>query len=164
MSLFVNGHKLNAAAESMHQFCGAIRTIFPDPVEDRIVEAVTGFLYVRVAEEVFGRRFAAALRAKLRTLCKFAPWSEIESRIASIEHNIEAFDAHSVELDPTLMAEEEFTRHVRSVIRALLLEGANPWEYTNVVRHTFPRFENAVRSLKAHLEGIRRQSDFLIRR
>jgi hypothetical protein len=164
MSLFVNGHKLNAAAESMHQFCGCIRMIFPDPVHDGIVEAVTGFLYIRVAEEVFGRRFAVSLQAKLRSLYKFAPFSEIESRIARIEHNIQAFDAHSVELDPTLMAEEEFTRHVRSVIRALLLEAANPWEDSNVVRHTFPRFENAVRTLKGHLEGIRRQSDFLIRR
>lgn len=164
MSMFVNGHKLKAAAGSMHQFCGAVRTVFPDLVDDRVVEAVTSFLYCRLAEEVFGRRFSVALRARCRELYKFSDWTEVESRISRIEHNIAAFDTHSAELDPALMAEEEFTRHVRSVIRALLLEADNPWQDTNVVRHTFPRFENTVRRIKKHLEGLRSQSNFLIRR
>ncbi|MFK7959518.1 MAG: hypothetical protein AB8G96_03260 [Phycisphaerales bacterium] len=164
MGLFINGHRLKAAAFSLHQFCGAVRTIFPDLVDDRVVEAVTAFLYLRVAEETFGRRFAAALRSRARETYKFSDWSEIESRIARIEHNIEAFDATSAELDPALMAEEEFTRHVRSVIRSILLEANNPWQDTNIVRHTFPRFENAVVRIQKHLEGIKGQSTFLMRR
>lgn len=164
MPFMVNAHKLTAATGSMHQFCGAVRTVFPDLVDDRVVEAVTSFLYVRVAEEVFGKRFASALRAKVRDIYKFSDWTEVESRIARIEQNIDAFATHSATLDPALMAEEEFTRHIRSVIRALLLEAGSPWEDSNAVRHTFPRFENAVRRIKKHLEGIRSQSNFLIKR
>ena len=163
MHLLVNQLKLKAAIRSMHQFCPIVRTIFPDLVDDRVVEATVSLLYQRIADDVYGRRFAVALEAGLRDVYKFSGWIDVEDRIARIVHNISIFETHTQSLDPSLDVSEDFTRHVRSVIRAILLEAHGPWDDTNVVRHTYPRFENAARRIKAHLEGIRKQPKFVMK-
>ena len=47
MRLLVSGRKVKAAANSMHQFCPAVRAIFRREVNDIVVEAATLVLYVR---------------------------------------------------------------------------------------------------------------------
>ena len=66
MALFIDPLKLKAASRSMQQFCPPVRSLFPGPVHDVVVESATVFLYVMVARQVFGRRFTKELRETLR--------------------------------------------------------------------------------------------------
>jgi len=150
--------------------CPAVRGIFPDLVEDRIVETATRYLYVQLADDVFGSRFAALLRAGLRHVYKYAEWQEIEARIGRIERNIRLFneqEERAIEqgaATPAVVGDDEFTRRVRSVIRALLYEAGSDHDDFNVIRHTFPRFDAAVRRVKSHLTGIEQQPHFVMRK
>lgn len=169
MPLFVSSLKLKAAAHSMHQMCPAVRGLFPDLVEDRIVETATAYLYGQIADDVFGPRFSAALRARLRNIYKYAEWHEVESRVGRIERNIRLFNeqeekaAQAGPANPT-SGDDEFTRRVRSVIRALLYEAGSDHDDFNVIRHTFPRFDAAVRRIKSHQQGISKQPHFVMRK
>jgi len=53
--------------------------------------------------------------------------------------------------------------HVTSVIRALLAEACPESDSREQVKAIFPRFEEAVRRIKNHLLGIKRQPRFVMK-
>lgn len=154
--------RLRAATGSMHQFLNSVRAIYPDVVADDMVEAATIFLYERAMRTVFGSGAAAAFRARIRALVKFAAPYEIEARIGRIESQFEAFTAVRAARSGTPI-HAEFTRHVECAIRALLLEADPKFDDPEVIRLVFPRFELAFRRFVTHLRGIQRQSVFLMK-
>lgn len=165
MALIVNRVKLSAAAGSMHQFCSTVRNIFPTPPSDEVVEAATVFLYLQVAREVFGGRFATRLRAALRPIYKFASAPIIDSCVVRIERELEDRHAMTARTASLHMPGDAFARSVANAIRSLIVSAglaAEPDEET--LRASYPRFEEAVRSVKRHLQGIHDQSGFILRR
>lgn len=160
MGIFIDGVKLKAAAGSMQQFYATIRAVFPDSPDDGTVEAATSFIYVLVATDVFDRRFAGRLRRRLATQYKFASPVVIEESVRRIERFNELFHRASEDApdDP-----EGFAEHVRCIICAILAEAGFAQD-EEVVRACFPRFENAVRRIKTHLSGIKKQNHFVMKR
>ena len=59
MGLFSKERKMKAAAASMHQFCQEVRHMFPGDVDDRVIEASTAYIYVKMTQDLFGNRFAS---------------------------------------------------------------------------------------------------------
>lgn len=161
MALLISKRKLAAAAGSMHQFCPIVRSVFRVNPEDQVVEAATVFLYSRVAHDVFGTRFALRLQERLRARYKTGSAVEIEKMLHRIACRFEEHRRISSIKTPLNCPHSEFTEHVRSVIRSLLAEAGLP-DDPDFVRDAFPRFEAAVQRLKAHLEGIKRQNQYLM--
>ena len=164
MPILINRLKLEAAAGSMHQFCQSVRTFFPDSPSDTVVESATAFLYLRTARAVFGRRFSEKLREKLRVKYKFADATSIELHISRIDAQREAFERTMKDVDPEFAGDDEFSRHVRCVIRALLSESGDAFDDAELVKTLFPRFEEMARRIRSHLDGIRGQSQFIMKR
>jgi hypothetical protein len=163
MNIFLNTRKLKAAASSMHQFCPVVRSIYRSPPDDDVVEAATVFIYEHTAREVFGRRFADALRARLRQRYRYASPVEVETRVLRIGRNCDEFRRWEEAWAPPRDTQGEFTAYVHSVIRALLAEAGQPYDDPEVVKDMFPRFEEAARRLQTHLQGIRQQSRYVMR-
>ena len=163
MPILLRQRKLRAATHSMHQFMGTVRGIFPEVVEDDLVERVTVLLYESVARSVFGDAFAAALRARARAQYKFNPPYEVEASLGRLSAQITAL----LEVpDPDAECDKlhgEFTHRVRCVIRAILIEANPGWDDPQIVRLVFPRFEAAAQRMRRHLQGIRQQSDFIMK-
>jgi len=164
MSLFLNKLKLNAAVHSMHQFCAIVRLVFPVGVDDGFVEAATVFLYRRLAEGVFGRRFTNKLMSMLDRQYKFATPVEVDGHLYKIARHIEIFEKQTVAATTVDSGQAEFTRHVTVVVKALLAEAGFDPDDAELVRQVFPRFEDAVRRIKKHLTGIKQQSHFVLKR
>lgn len=162
MTLFVDNLKVRAAASSMHQFCSVIRTVIPVEADEALVEAATVFLYDRIAREIFGRRFAKKMRHLLRDTYRCGTPIDVEARVWKIDRYFEEFEA--IELRDCQGDQQAFTAHVRSVIRAFLAEAGVTSDNPALVKEMFPRFENAVRTLKQHLSGIKGQSHFVMQR
>lgn len=158
MPLLVDKLKLKAAAGSLHQFLPAVRGVYPRPPADDATEAATVFLYVGLAREIFGRRFAHHLRLHLRPRYKFAIPTEIELRVLRIENRLEALTR---EAEPSMA--DDSAAHVTTVIRALLAEACPEFDDPRHVRAIYPRFEEAVRRIKNHLLGIKRQPRFVMK-
>ncbi|MCH7546225.1 MAG: hypothetical protein IID30_07475 [Planctomycetes bacterium] len=152
MSLLVNKTKLNAAAYSMPQFCPIVRTIFPEPVDDTLAEASTFFLYLQVARDTMGKRFAVKLGEKL-----------IESTRASREEIAECVSRLSKQV-ATIPPKAEFHEHVSQVITFLLAEAGCPTTDQEVLRTCFSRFQSAVSGIKQHLDGIKNQNVRVLKR
>ena len=162
MGLLINKLKLKASIGSMHQFCPVVRTIFPDPPTDQVVEAATVFLYEQLVRSIFGNRFADHWRAGIRAKFKYSTAVEMDERLSRIGQNAQTFEQQ--EPDPTGSSDhDDFTRHVRSVIRALLVEAGAPYDDAGLVKLIFPRFENTARRLRDHLDGLKHQSQFVMR-
>jgi len=163
MSFLINKLKLKAAVGSMHQFLPVVRSIYPRIPPDEATEAATVFLYAGLALEIFGRRFADRLRLHLRPRYKFAISTEIERRVLRIENRLEALkreaDKYSAESSPHARSAAQVT----SVIRALLAEACPESDEPEQVRAIYPRFEDAVRRIKKHLLGIKRQTRFVMK-
>lgn len=163
MGLLVNKRKVRAAASSMHQFLGAVRSIFIDDPDEAALEAATVYLYDRMARDVFGNRFTEAMRDQLQPLYKFASPAEIDARVGRIERVAEAEDRIVGDPLPEHSPDNAFTEHVRRVIRSLLFEAGYEFNDPHVLRATFPRFEETVRRIKTHLTGIKNQHGFMMR-
>lgn len=163
MGLFVNKQKVKAAVFSMHQFCPVVRGVYRELPDDDVVEAATAFLYERLAREIFGKRFAEMVRHYLQYQYKFAPVADIEARRDRIERNVEIFRRQEEATAPAQSSQDEFTHRVRSVIRAFLAEAGMPYDDDELVCDAFPRFDETVRRVRAHLEGIRRQSRYVMK-
>ena len=130
---------------------------------DTVIEAATVFLYDHMARDIFGPRFAAQLRELIRPHFKFSSPEQMEERLSRIAHNVAEFrrfeDAWNLSRSP----HADFTRHVRSAIRALLAEGGFAFDDPAVVKDTFPRFEDAARQVRSHLLGIKQQSHYVMK-
>ena len=162
MTLFVDKLKVRAAASSMHQFCSVLRAVIPVDADECMVEAATVFLYDHIARELFGRRFAKRMRALLRDRYRCGTPIEVDARVWKINRYFEEFEA--AELRGCHDDQQAFTAHVRSVIRAFLAEAGMTSDNPALVKEMFPRFENAVRTLKQHLIGIKQQSHFVMQK
>jgi hypothetical protein len=163
MGILISKPKLNAAARSMHQFCAVVRSIFICPVADEVVEAATVFLYEHVAREVFGKRFAAEIRREARLHYRAGAPMAIETRVERLGRHTEVFRRRAENAASAGSAHDEYTRHVQTVICALLVEAGAPHDDPELIKGTFPKFEDAIRRLKAHLVGIKRQSRYIMR-
>jgi hypothetical protein len=165
LTLGVDKLKLKAAASSMHQFCPFVRTLFPGHPTDDVIEASTVFLYRNLAREVFGRRFVEKLNEQLREKYRHGPPIEIDLRVQRIENRLELMRREASENGNghgTL--HDQFTAHVRCVIRSLLAESGQEFDNPELVKLIFPRFEDTVRRLKDHLLGIKNQARFVMKK
>ena len=162
MALLINDRKVKAAANSMHQFCQQVRTIFPGEVDDRAVEAATAYLYISLVRDLFGNRFAVKLQRRLYARLKYSTPAEVEGHIARItKHSevIERTEDNGVEDTP----EEAVRAHVMSVIEAILSDAGFQGRDPEITRRAYVRFEEAVKEIRDHLLGIRDQNNFLMR-
>jgi hypothetical protein len=162
MGLLVNDRKLKAAAGSMHQFCQEVRCIFPGDVDDRVVEAATVYLYVNLARDLFGPRFAARLQKRLHGDLKYSTPAEVEGHLARIAKQSESREkAASQSTDRT--PEELCRAHTEAVIDAMLgdagfqaIDGAD-------AKKAYIKFEEAIMVIRKHLIGIKEQNHFLMK-
>lgn len=158
-----SNRKLNAAIRSMPQFIPVVRGVFLTRVEDDLVEAATSFLYIRAAEDTFGRRFSDRMRESLREHYQYADPDWIDERRKRIEqHQAEFFEDELEAAGRPRDGQERFTAFVQSVIRALLTEGALD-AGPEMVRETFDGFERAARRIAEHLHGIKRQHSYVMK-
>lgn len=162
MNLLVDERKVKAAARSMHQFCPRVRSIFGRDVEDPVLETATLYLYVKVAREVFGRRFCDCLCGQLRSLLRSADEREAEQRVTRMAETAEAFRRVEEQMQPNASDEETFRILVRSAIRSMFAEDGRPGPDDEQLRDSFAQFEDAARRIKEHLTGIKRQNRFVM--
>ena len=163
MGFLVNDRKLKAAVGSMHQFCHEVREIFPGDVDDRVVEAATTYLYVRLVRGLFGPRFAAKLQRKLHTRFKYSTSAEVEGHIARITKDSGAMekglDAHSPDRSP----EDIVRAHVLSVIDAMLTDAGFKNPDREQAAKAYTKFDVAIKAMRSHLLGIKEQNYFLMK-
>ncbi len=163
MGLFINDRKLKAAASSMHQFCQEVRCIFPGQADDRVVEAATAYLYVQLAHDLFGVRFARKLSRKLRANLKYVTPAELEGRVAGIGRYVMAMEESVSSVASGKTPEEICRLHVSCTVEALLTSAGYNGNDQEVGRKAYPRFEEVIRNMRKHLLGIREQNYFLMK-
>lgn len=164
MRFLLDQRKMKATARSMHQFCGNVRAIFPSEVKNEVVETATVFLYVKICREVFGRRFADRICKQLRENLKYSTVHEVNTALARICKESNGYELAAAEMQPALSPQEQFQIHVTSVVRAMLLEGGflTAENENALLARAFRPFDNAVRAIKTHLLGIKRQNHFIM--
>ena len=163
MGLFINDRKLKAAAGSMHQFCQEVRSIFPGPVDDPVVEASTAYLYVQLAHDLFGQRFAAKLVRQLRRGLKYATPAELDGRVAGIARHVTTMEQAMSSMTSGKSAEEICRMHVACTIEALLTSAGFNSGDPDASRNAFARFEGVIRDMRNHLLGIKAQNHFVMK-
>ena len=163
MGLLVNERKLKAAALSMHQFCQEVRAIFPGDVDDRVVEAATVYLYVSLARDLFGHRFAGRLQKKLHGNLKYSTPAEVEGHLARICRHAEGLEKAAVAKGGEGTPEELCRAHTEAVIEAMLanagIQDFDPVE----AKKAYIKFEEAIRAIRKHQVGIKDQNYFLMK-
>lgn len=164
ISLSIRNLKLHAAARSMHQFCPLVRAIFPERTADSVIEAVTVYLYVKVSSDIFGRSFAQRLRQRINKLLKYSSPGELDEHIGRIILKSQTLESAANTVGPYRpTAEVKFLNHVTSVLQSMFIE-ADAGELDSAAdRNAFSRFEHAVRRIKEHLTGIKRQHRFVMK-
>ena len=163
MGLLPDHRKLDAAASSLHQYYPAVRSIFPGPVAEQVIESIAVLLYLRAAREVFGRRFAERLSARLGRRLRHASEAEVSRRMDAITRRTIAFESEADELLAAGARESAFEHHVRCVLRALLVEAGFDPDDAEVVHDRYMPLMDAARRLAEHLRGIKRQNPFMMR-
>ncbi len=163
MGLFVDERKVSAAAYSMHQFCQVVRTVFPGEPEDAAVESATLYLYMQIARDVFGKRFAMRLGSKLRDQLKYTTPAEAVERVGRIGRQAEALERTAGSMGAGRSFGAKCRTHVTSVIEALLSEAGFRSCDPELIKDTYGKFEEVVRTIKGHLVGIKRQNHFLMK-
>jgi hypothetical protein len=163
MGLLVNERKLKAAALSMHQFCQEVRAIFPSDVDDRVVEAATVYLYVSLARDLFGQRFASRLQKKLHGNLKYSTPAEVEGHLVRISRQSESMEKAAAAKASERTPEELCRAHTESVIEAMVanagIQNHDPVE----AKKAYIKFEEAIRVIRKHLVGIKEQNYFLMK-
>lgn len=152
MGLFINKLKLRAAAGSMQQFCCKVCDIFPEEVSSEVVEATTTFLYLQMANEILGRRFAARLAGCLIERVVGSP-EELKRRVIQLSTTVENRGRH-----------EEFHVYITRLVGCLLKEAGCPSDDPEVLRDCFIQFQEAVSPMQEHFEGIKNQNTWVLRR
>lgn len=164
MALLINKRKLEAAANSMHQFCQEVRSIYPGPTEDAVIEAATLFLYLQMSRDLFGRRFTTGLNRQLQQRLKYASAPETKARITRIGKLADARERAMSVAAPNRDAEEKCRSYVTSVLRALLVESGCGDDDPELIRSTYATVEQVIRDMKKHLGGINEQNHFIFKR
>lgn len=154
--------KLTAAAKSMHQFCNVVRSILPGEMKDDVVEAATGFLYLSVSADVFGRQKAGKIRRVIGGRLKYLSPTEFALRLERLGMQSEAFRMQELDASGRNDDATAYQVAVNGAIRSLCLEAGLDHTNTSMLRDCFPRFEHAAARIKAHLTGIRKQNRWLI--
>ncbi len=154
--------KLVAAAKSMHQFCNVVRNILPGDMKDDVVEAATGFLYLSVSADVFGRSAASAIRRRVRHQLKYLKPAEFAARIERIGLQAEAFRISQLTAAGRADEATAYQVAVHGAIRSMCIEAGLDHTDEQLLKDCFPRFEHAAARIKAHLTGIRKQNRWLI--
>lgn len=152
MWLFISKLKLRAAAGSMHQFCGKVSDIFPEEVSREVVESTTTFLYLQMANEILGRRFASRLAGCLIERVAASP-EALKKRVIQLSSRVENRGRH-----------EEFHEYITRLVGCLLTEAGCPSDDPEVLRDCFIVFQEAVSPMKEHFEGIKNQNTWVLRR
>jgi hypothetical protein len=163
MGLLLNDRKLKAAAASMHQFCQGVRCIFPGDVDDRVVEAATLHLYVNLARDAFGQRFAAKLQKRLQGNLKYSTPAEIEGRLARIAKHSEALERSAASQASERSPEEICRAHSEAVIDAMLTDAGFSEKDQEVSKRAYIKFEDAIKEIRKHLQGIKDQNYFVMK-
>ncbi len=162
MNLLVDQRKVKAAARSMHQFCPRVVNIFSRDVEQPVLETATLYLYIKIAREVFGRKFCDNLCGQLRALLRSVDEHEAALRVARMVETAEAFRRVEQQLQPDAIDDERFRMLVRSAIRSMFAEAGLPGPDDEQLRDSFAQFEDTARRIKEHLTGIKRQNRFVM--
>ncbi len=163
MGLLINDRKVKAAAGSMHQFCQPVRAIFPGSVSDGVVEAATIYLYMNLARDLFGLRFANKLQRKLRRSLKYGSAKEVEARISAIVRQSAALEKAAAMKGGSRSPDDVVRAHVVSVIEAMLNDAGFRGEDPEIARKAYEPFERTVKEMRRHLVGIKEQNSFLMR-
>jgi hypothetical protein len=163
MGLLVNERKLKAAAFSMHQFCHEVRGVFPGEVDDRAVEASTVYLYVSLARDLFGHRFAAKLQRRLLGNLKYTTPAEVEGQLVRINKHSEALERAVAARSSDRTPEEVCRAHTEAVIDAMLGDAGFKGIDHETSKKTYIKFEEAIMVIRKHLLGIRDQNTFLMK-
>ena len=163
MGLLVNDRKLKAAALSMHQFCQEVRCIFPGDVDDRVVEAATVYLYVSLARDLFGHRFAVRLQKRLRGSLKYSTPAEVEGHVARIAKQSETLEREAASRASERTPEEVCRAHTEAVIEAMLADAGFKDSDPAEGKKAYIKFEEAIRVIRKHLAGIKGQNYFLMK-
>jgi hypothetical protein len=163
MGLLVNDRKLKAAALSMHQFCQEVRCIFPGDVDDRVIEAATAYLYVSLARDLFGHRFAIRLQKRLRGGLKYSTPAEVEGHLARIAKNSESLERAAASESAERTPEEVCRAHTTAVIEAMLADAGFKDFDSADGKKAYIKFEAAIMVIRKHLVGIKEQNHFLMK-
>lgn len=164
MKLLLDNRKVRATARSMHQFCGYVRNIFPTEVANEVVETATIYLYVKVCREVFGKRFSDRIGRMMRDNLKYCTVAEVNRGLARICREADGYEQAAAEMQPDMSTQEQFQAHVTGVVRAMLREGGvlDGENEDAVLARAFKPFDAAVRAIKTHMLGIKRQNHFIM--
>ena len=162
MGLLINDRKVKAAANSMHQFCQQVRTIFPGEVDDSVVEAATVYLYMSLVRDLFGNRFGGKLQRRLYERLKYSTAAEVEGHMARITKHADVIERSAPRM-PESSPEEVVRAHVMSVIEAMLSDAGFQGRDPEITRPAYVKFEEAIKEIRNHLQGIRDQNHFLMR-
>jgi len=163
MALLIDGLKVRAAAGSMHQFCPVVRDVFPGEADDKVVESITLFLYLNLARDIFGRRFTRSLAGRLCGCLKFTSPAEVRSRLGRMSRKATRVREFAESMRRSKTPETSFHNHIASIVQTMLAEAGQPNMSADERARTFERFDAAVRKMKDHLLGIRRQNHFLMK-
>ncbi len=163
MGLMINKRKLDAAANSMHQFCQEVRSIYPGPAEDAAIEAATLFLYLQMSRDLFGPRFTTGLNRQLQQRLKYSNAPETKARITRIAQLADARERAMSAAGPYRDADEKCRGYVTSVLRALLVEAGYRDDDPELIRSTYATVEQVIRDMKKHLSGINEQNHFIFK-
>jgi hypothetical protein len=163
MGFLVNERKVRAASASMHQFCQQVRGIFPGPASDKVVEAATIYLYLILAQDLFGMRFADKLQRKLRRQLKYCSAKEAEAHLAGIVRRAATLERAAESRNPNRSPEDIVRTHVVCVIESMLTDAGFNDVDTDLAKKAYQAFETAVKNIRRHLLGIKEQNFFLMR-
>lgn len=161
--MLVNDRKLKAATGSMHQFCQEVREVFPGDVDDRVVEAATAYLYLSLARDLFGQRFASKLQKRLGERLKYSTPAEVEGHMVRITRHAEAMEKAMAAQTHDKSPEEIVRNHVTAVIEAMLADAGFPTNDPATFKKAYPVFDAAIKSIRTHLLGIKEQNHFLMK-
>ena len=131
-------------------------------IDDSAVEAVTMFLYVRMAREVFGQRFVKSMWLQVQELLKYASPQDVKARVESIARRLCEYE-HSTLGDLIPGAATAYQHQVRCALRAVLAECTLPANDADLLHTLFMPFVDVMDRIRTHLQGIKGQNTYLLR-
>ena len=133
VGLFIDERKVRAAASSMHQFYPLVRNLYDHEVSNVIVETATTFLYLRLATEVFGRRFVDKMGPWMPDRLKYSSAEEIRDGVKRLTNHVDTFVSSRDEMLDCYSYESDYAHHIRAVIKAMFTEARTPMDDPEIV-------------------------------